>query len=99
MLDMRKLEIVYERMLTDDELMQELEHITQYALDEMKGTISEGAEIYEFVEKKMQVEPVGIMPLYKNEGYIFLRYGAYSEVRIYNYSITLFEHQNSATGE
>src|SRR6185437_15509716 len=40
---MQKLELVYERILSDDELMQELEHITQYALDEMKGTISEGA--------------------------------------------------------
>src|SRR5580700_10614835 len=32
-LDMRKLEIVYERMLADSELMLELEHITQYSLD------------------------------------------------------------------
>ena len=94
-LDMQKLEIVYERMLADSELMQELEHITQYALDEMKGTISEGAEIYDFVEKQLIIEPVGIIPLYKNEGYIFLRYGNYSEVRIYNYSITLFEHQKA----
>ena len=95
MLDMQKLEIVYEKMLADNDLMQELEHITQYALDEMKGTINEGAEIYEFVEKQLQVEPVGIIPLYKNEGYILLRYGAYSEVRIYSYNITLFEHLHS----
>ena len=94
-LDMQKLEIVYERMLADSELMQELEHITGYALDEMKGTISEGAEIYEFVEKQLMIEPVGIMPLYKNEGYVFLRYGTFSEVRVYNYTITLFEHQNA----
>jgi hypothetical protein len=94
-LDMQKLEIVYEQMLADDGLMKELEHITAYALEEMKGTISEGAEIYEFVEKQMNVEPVGIMPLYKNEGYIFLHYGAYPDVRIYSYNITLFEHQRS----
>ena len=94
-IDMEKLEIVYESMLADSELMHELEDITQYSLDKMKGTISEGAEIYEFVEKKLQIEPVGIIPLYKNEGYIFLRYGNYSEVRIYNYNITLFEHQDA----
>ena len=94
-LDMRKLEVVYERMLADTELMQELEHITQYSMGEIKAAISEGAEIYEFVEKKLLIEPVGIIPLYKNEGYIFLRYGAFSEVRIYNYTITLFEHQKA----
>jgi len=95
LLNMQRLELVYEKMLADNELMEELERITQYALDEMKGTISEGAEIYEFVEKQLMIEPVGIVPLYKNEGYIFLRYGNYSEVRIYCYGITLFEHKNS----
>jgi hypothetical protein len=92
-ISMQKLEIIYERMLADDELMDELNNITQYALNEMKGTINEGAEIYEFIEKQLQVEPVGIIPLYKNEGYVFIRYGNFSDVRIYNYSITLFEHQ------
>src|ERR1700744_3237127 len=91
----QKLEIVYERMLADDDLMQELEHITSYALDEMKNTISEGTEIYEYVEKQLHVEPVGIMPLYNSEGYILLRYGANSQVRIYGYNITLFEHHHA----
>jgi hypothetical protein len=95
MIDLQRLELVYERMLADNDVMQELERITQYALDEMKGTISEGAEIYEYVEKKLLIEPVGIMPLYKDEGYVFLRYGEHTDVRIYSYSITLFEHQNA----
>ncbi len=95
MLDMQKLEIVYERMLVDGELMQELEQITQFAIDEMKETISEGAELYDLVERKMFVEPVGIMPLYRSEGYVFLSYGAHSEVRIYNYTVTMFEHKDA----
>jgi len=95
MLNRQSLELVYEQMLADDELMQELEHITTYALEEMKETISEGTGIYDFVEKQMQVEPVGILPLYKNEGYVFIRYGAHSEVRIYSYNITLFEHKDA----
>jgi hypothetical protein len=94
-IDIDQLELVYERMLSDSDVMQELEHITSYALAEMKATVDTGAEIYDFVEKQLSIEPVGIIPLYKNEGYIFLRYGTYSEVRIYNYNITIFEHQNS----
>jgi hypothetical protein len=94
-MNMKKLELVYEHMLADDGVMQELEQIVQYAITEMKDTISKGADIYDFVEKKLQIEPIGIMPLYKNEGYIFIRYGQCSEVRIYTYSITLFEHKNA----
>lgn len=94
-INLQRLEMVYEHILADDELMQELERITGFAMDEMKGAIDEGAEIYDFVEKNLLVEPVGIMPLYKNEGYVFLRYAGRSEVRIYNYTITLFEHQHA----
>ncbi len=92
---MRKMELVYEHILSDDQIMAELEQIVEYAVDEMKTTIDDGAEIYERIEKHMVIEPVGIMPLYKNEGYIFLCYGDHSEVRVYNYSVSLFEHKNA----
>ena len=93
--NVQKLELIYEQMLADDDLMQELEHIMEFALTQMKETISKGAEIFDFVERQLMVEPIGIMPLYKNEGYVFLRYGSESEVRIYTYTITLFEHKNA----
>ncbi len=90
--DINKLELLYEKMLADDELMKELENITLYALEEMKMVIGNGAEIYDKVEQNLRIEPVGIMPLYKDEGYMLLSYGNYSEVRAYAYNITLFEH-------
>jgi len=93
--NLQKLEVVYERMLSDDEVMQELEQITQFAIDQMKNTIDNGAGIYDFVEKKLQIQPVGIVPLYNNEGYMLLQYGNYSEILAYSYTITLFEHQSS----
>lgn len=93
--NLQQLELVYEQMLADDEVMQELEQITQFAIGEMKGAITEGAEIYEFVEKQLLIEPVGILPLYKNEGYVFIRYSEHSEIRIYNFNITLFEHKDA----
>jgi hypothetical protein len=93
--NMQKLELAYEQMLADDELMQELENITNFAIERMKSTIDSGAEIYDFIEQKITIEPVGILPLYKNEGYMLLRYGQYSEVRAYAYNITLFEHKDA----
>ena len=93
--DLQKMELVYERMLSDDQIMAELEQIVAYAVDEMKTTIDNGAEIYDYIEKQIVIEPVGIMPLYKNEGYMFLRYDDHREVRVYNYSVSLFEHKNA----
>ena len=41
-----KLQVLYEQMIADDELMQELEEIINYSAYEMKSTISSGTEIY-----------------------------------------------------
>jgi hypothetical protein len=93
--NIQRLELVYEQMLADDTLMLELEQIAVYALDQMKSVITEGADIYDFVEQQLQIEPVGIVPLYKNEGYVLIRYQSLTEVRVYSYTVTLLEHKNA----
>lgn len=90
-----KLELVYKQMLADGELMQELENIILFAIENIRPIIEDGTGIYEFVEKQLRIEPVGILPLYKNEGYVLLRYGGVQEVRVYSYTITLYEHKDA----
>src|SRR6478672_13662413 len=68
-IQLEKLQLLYESLVEDDELMQELEDIINFASSTMKKTITTGSEIYEFVENKLLIEPVGIMPLDHNEGY------------------------------
>ena len=46
-----KLQVLYEQMIQDDELMQELEEIIGYASQEIQRAITNGTEIYEFVEE------------------------------------------------
>lgn len=92
-LNVEQVKLVYRRMLSDDEVMQELEHIVQYGIKQLKPAIENGAGIYEQVEQQLRLEPVGILPLYKDEGYMLLRYGNGSEIKAYQYSVSLLEHQ------
>jgi hypothetical protein len=94
-LDMERLSLLYEAMIADDEIMQELEAIIAFALRTMKGTIEGGASIYEFVEDRMEISPVGIVPLDTNEGYFFLRDGKFSETKVYQYRLMFFDKQES----
>ncbi len=94
-IDLQKLELTYEAMLQDDEVMQELERIIHYATLRLKRSIEDGAGIYDAVERQLIIEPIGIMPLYKDEGYLLLQYGDYSEVRAYAYTINLFEGKDT----
>jgi hypothetical protein len=88
---LEKLQSLYEQMIQDDELMMQLEEIINYSADEMKTTISNGAEIYEFVEGNLSISPVGLIPLDINEGYFFLRAGNSKTTRIYHYRLSIFE--------
>jgi len=90
-LQMEKLEVLYEQLIEDDELMQELEDIIHYAASQMKVAITEGSEIYEFVEEKIQITPVGIVPLDNKEGYFFLNSGNETDTRVYHYRLSMFE--------
>jgi hypothetical protein len=88
---MEKLQLLYEQMIEDDDLMKELEDIIQYASEKMKSAISSGTEIYEFVEDKLTVFPVGILPIKIHEGYFFLSDGAARQTRVYKYRLSIFE--------
>lgn len=93
--NMDQLQLVYKRMLEDDEVMIELDLIVNYAINKMKKTIDSGAEIYEIVEKQIYIEAVGVIPLYKNEGYLLLHYPSEKKVHAYNYSISLLQHSDA----
>ena len=90
-IQIEKLQLLYEQMIEDDELMQELEEIIMYSAEEMRTTISSGTEIYEFVEEKLSINPVGLIPLDMHEGYFFLSAGNSKATRVYHYRLSIFE--------
>lgn len=90
-LQMEKLQLLYEQIIQDDELMQELENIIHYSAGKMKKIIQNGTEIYEFVEEKINIAPVGIIPLDIQEGYFFLSSGNIKSTRVYYYRLSFFE--------
>lgn len=90
-IQIEKLQLLYEQMIADDELMQELEEIINYAAIKMKTTISNGTEIYEFVEENLTINPIGIVPLDVQEGYFFLSAGNSRSTHVYQYRLSFFE--------
>jgi len=89
-IQMEKLQFLYEQMVDDDELMKELEEIINYSTSVIKSTINNGTEIYEFIEDKLVISPVGLVPLDINEGYFFLSSGK-KNTRVYYYRLSFFE--------
>jgi hypothetical protein len=94
-LQMEQLQLLYEHMIEDDELMKELESIIDYASKKMQKTISNGTEIYEYVEDALSIFPVGLVPLRHTEGYFFLCSGHASQTLVYQYRLSIFEKHDA----
>lgn len=90
-IQLQKLQTLYEQIIEDDEIMQEIEDIINYSADTMKSTIQNGTGIYEFVEEKMNITPIGIIPLDTQEGYFFLSTRDTKNTRVYQYRLSIFE--------
>ncbi len=90
-IQMEKLQMLYQQMIEDDELMQELEDIIHYAAGKMKTTIQNATGIYEFVEEQIEITPIGIIPLDIQEGYFFLSSRNTKETGVYHYRLSIFE--------
>lgn len=90
--DFEKLELVYEKIVQDDETMAQIEEVIQYAAPLFTEAVSEGKELYDFIERHLEINPVGITPMYFNEGYLFLDAFPGKETQVYVYRITVFEN-------
>ena len=90
-LQLEKLQLLYQQIVEDDDMMKELETIIHYSAAEMKAAISNGAEMYEFIEDKLNIFPIGIIPLEINEGYFFLNEGQGRLTKVYQYRLSIFE--------
>lgn len=88
---LERLQLLYEQIIEDSEMMQELEDIIHYSTKKFKKAISNGTEIYEFVEEKLHIFPIGLVPLDINEGYFFLSEGSRRHTRVYQYRLSIYE--------
>jgi hypothetical protein len=92
--DIEAVKLTYQKIVEDDSSMKEIEQIIAYALQKIDPTIQTGREIYDFVESRLNIDPVGIVPLLPYHGYFSLRNGKERTNRIYEYQITLFENKD-----
>jgi hypothetical protein len=90
--DVQKFKIEFERLLADDKCLIEVESILDFAIPLMKTHLLEGRELYQFVEDKLNIFPVGIIPLNSEMGYFFLIGTKSNETIVYEYQITIFEN-------
>jgi hypothetical protein len=89
--DLNKFSLIYQKMLTDDQIMAEIESIIGFSIPQFEKYIQEGKAIYDHIESHLNIFPVGIMPLRTDEGYLMISYAPGGDTLVYEYQITIFE--------
>ena len=81
-IDLENLELVYTSI--PDELIDNIEDIIIYALTEIGKIIKEGRDIYDFLERGIEFNTVGVVPKYMDEGFIIL---TTDKTQLYSYKM------------
>jgi hypothetical protein len=91
-MDVANFRLIFDKLIDDDQVMQEIGSIIDFSIPQFEKHISEGRQIYDFIESRLNIFPVGIIPLHTDEGYIFLKYAPERETMVFEYQITIFEN-------
>jgi hypothetical protein len=92
--DIAAVKLTYQKMIEDDRSMKDIGEIILFAIENMDPAIKIGKEIYDFVESRLNIDPIGIVPLMPYHGYFSLRNGVEKTNWVYEYQITIFENKD-----
>jgi hypothetical protein len=93
--EFRKLKLVKKTEVEEEGEIVEIDSIIHYAMPTIKSHLEAGKEIYDFIDDQINIEPVGITPLYRKEGYLFLHANPRRQVSIFQYRVIFLENTDA----
>lgn len=91
-IDFENLELVYDQAVEEDEQLKVIEELVDYSIPQIKAHLQTGQELFGRIENHLEIETVGLLPLYRNEGYLLLRQNRDPEIKAYEYKVSFFEN-------
>lgn len=89
-IDFERKKLVYESIVPLEGNVEHVVNLMMWAVPVIRGVIEEGRRIYDFVDENIVVEHVGILPMYREEGYCFVSDNRESLLHILRYEVSLF---------
>lgn len=72
----------------DDETIQELKQIIEFCEPLFESELGKGKTIFDFAEQHIYSDHIGILPIYKTEGYFILQPYESKQVSVYTYTFS-----------
>ena len=92
-IDISKLKLHFNTTHQDD-MVDKIMEIVGFAIPKLKNSLERGAELYDFIQTKIKMDTVGIVPFYKKEGYLIVLVKGDKRANVHRYKSSLI-HQNN----
>lgn len=89
-IDFERKRLIYTPIRPPEDDVEHVVDLMVWAVPIMKKVIEEGRQIYDFVDENIIIEEVGILPMYREEGYCFVTDNKDSLLHILRYEVSLF---------
>lgn len=86
--------VTYEWPELEGTEMAEVEDLIRWALPRIRDAIEEGKDVYEQVEDNLELETVGIMPSYVQEGYLMVPHREEGVLHVLRYTLSIIEGED-----
>lgn len=89
-LDLVNQKLIYAPLAGNDADFERAVDLIIWALPHIRKAIHEGTDIYNFVDEHLVIEEVGILPVYRDEGYWFVPDSRASRLHLFRFEVSLF---------
>lgn len=89
-IDLEHQEILYAMFPSDNPDVERVMDLIVWALPQLRKVIEEGTGIYDFVDENISVTSVGVIPMYKQEGYCIVPDHKASLLHFLQYQVSLY---------
>lgn len=88
--DLRNISLIYSLNTKPEATLESIKELLQWSIPYLEKALEEGKTIYDFVDEHCEVQPVGIIPAYLDEGYFLVPDIEQSLLAVFRYQVTVF---------
>jgi hypothetical protein len=88
--DLENKTLVFEQTAMPDSNIERMFELIEWSLPHLRDAIREGSAMYDFVEENIEIEGVGILPMYRDEGYFIIPEVKSSVIHVFRYELSLY---------
>jgi hypothetical protein len=92
--DFKNNKIIFEAIDNQNSKMNCLFELIEWSLPKLRDVIEEALVIGEYVESNLEIEQVGILPIYKSEGYFIIPNHEVSTIQVHKFECSLFSSED-----